>query len=64
MNPVKIHPPEDARYRLIFDGHQEIIVDSKENRNLFFLAQGGHGVRSDIMDAAKRVVDFLNREPQ
>ncbi len=54
---------EGQRYQLVFSppSQQEVIIDTKENLNLFFVATSGFGTRTSMIDLAKEVVDLLNK---
>lgn len=51
------------RFKLIRDGHNEVIRDVEHDINLLFLATSGFGVNSTTRDLAERVVGYLNSLP-
>lgn len=51
------------RFKLIEDGHNEVIRDVEHGMNLLFLATSEMGVNSTTRDLSQRVVDYLNSLP-
>ena len=64
MKTENIDHGEGKRFQLVtrYSSHDEVIFDSKNNINLFFLAGGGFGTPSTTTTLAKIIVDFLNEK--
>lgn len=51
------------RFRLVAEPYRSVIRDVEHEMNFLFLAESGHGLCSDTVALAERVVDFLNSLP-
>jgi hypothetical protein len=52
------------RFALVYEPYTVVIRDVERNMNVFFLAEGGHGVHSNTTRLAEAVVEFLNTMPE
>jgi hypothetical protein len=51
------------RFALVYEPYT-VVSDVERNMNVFFLAEGGHGVHSNTTRLAEAVVEFLNTMPE
>ena len=52
------------RFQIVHESNYDVIRDMELGRNIFFIAEGGHGPSATTTRIAEAVVEFLNTMPE